>query len=971
MKGQAVTPFSEDPANLAFIKARNRVSGNAKVWSAADYHIAGISELVAGANDNAVASLERSLVAATGIRDSQRAASISTDYGLLTDLSTAYLSRGASQGRMPDYVRALTCADRAWRLRQTPETSWNRALSLQRLHLIDDAREAWQDYLQRDPSSPWSTEARERRKETEASTESDLWLKDGGRLLDVPPAQIERLSLLFPLQARRAAEKDILPAWAAAVLGGDQGKAAACLERVDVIGATLARTSGEALLFDVSSGIHASASNPAALKGLARAVMTIADAKSAYDQLNGAECRTKLRAVIPELIRYRCPLVHYARFYVASSYYFDNDYASMRREAASLTDIPKRYMALRAQTSWILGLGEMSTGRPEGALPYYLMALAEFTRLGESDYVAAVHNLLAEACDYLDSPDEAWTHREQALELVTRIGPASSQWVQVLQGSAQLLLAMQQPTVAKVLLDRTLKLPAAATDPYFQADTMSWQAVALHQLGRDAEAEAAWKVAASSAGKIRATGARERALNNVVLTRAMTLERGVTPAEAQQAVAFAQNGDNRWALPRLLLLQADVNSRNGAYDQAMRGYLAAIDEIVDQRRKTSIMRNELLNRSCLSDVTEHALSLAISRGDYESAFRFSEHSAGAAFRDAPRAALPRVAPNVAILKIVCLSDRMLIWTITARGMHSRQISIALETVRAASDGMAGRSRPEAASLLGRMIISPGVIGSAVDTLVFVPDAAVATVPFEALIDPSTRKPLIDRFVIAECPTVASYMQAAAVPANPSGVALPLLVDGAQPGDMPRLPEAAAEIRRLKQLYPTAGVWKSDRQVITALPEALEKAGLIHFAAHGAIDRTNELLSNIVLGTGNRVLYAHEIETLRLVRHPIVILSICSGASTPSSRRRRAPTLADAFLAAGASAIVASSERIDDDQARRFSLLLHERLSRGMAVGPAVREIQLAFVSEGRPWSNMVVVGNPAATFQVRRTSPTS
>jgi CHAT domain-containing protein len=285
----------------------------------------------------------------------------------------------------------------------------------------------------------------------------------------------------------------------------------------------------------------------------------------------------------------------------------------------------------------------------------------------------------------------------------------------------------------------------------------------------------------------------------------------------------------------------------------------------------------------------------------------------------------------------------------------------VETVRRAVDEMSAASRPDAASLLGRVIIAPDVIGAAVDTLVIVPDAVFATVPFEALTDPRTGKPLIERYVVAECHSVASYLRATA---SSSTSPAALLVDGSQPDDMPRLPEAAAEIHQLRQFYPSTTEWRSDRQSIASLRVALEKAGLIHFAAHAIVNHTNELLSNIVLGNKSEILYAHEIAALQLAGHPIVILSTCSGAATAGSRRRRAPTLADAFLAAGASAVVAASDRIDDARARRFSLLLHERLRHGMPVGRAVREIQLAFAREGQPWSDLVVIGNPAAILRL-------
>src|SRR5262249_22224855 len=143
---------------------------------------------------------------------------------------------------------------------------------------------------------------------------------------------------------------------------------------------------------------------------------------------------------------------------------------------------------------------------------------------------------------------------------------------------------------------------------------------------------------------------------------------------------------------------------------------------------------------------------------------------------------------------------------------------------------------------------------------------------DSVIDRATGRPLAERYVIAESPTVAAYLRAATGDGTP-GVAPPLLIAGTQAAGLARLSAVSAEIGALQRLYPSSAVWKSEARSLNALPAAMEQAGMIHFAAHGVVDRGNELLSNIVLGEG-KILYAHEVAALQLKRRPIVVLSAC-------------------------------------------------------------------------------------------------
>src|SRR5206468_9337074 len=85
----------------------------------------------------------------------------SFDARILSDLSAAYLARAAHDNQAQNLARALAAADRAVKADSTlAEASFNRALALERLGHQEEARPAWQTYLQIDNTSVWANEAR-------------------------------------------------------------------------------------------------------------------------------------------------------------------------------------------------------------------------------------------------------------------------------------------------------------------------------------------------------------------------------------------------------------------------------------------------------------------------------------------------------------------------------------------------------------------------------------------------------------------------------------------------------------------------------------------------------------------------------------------------------------------------------------------------------------------------------------------
>ena len=140
---------SRDPANYKLMGVAAKVQQKAiKSPTAKNLHALGVSQLLLGNANDAVQSLAGALQQSGGL-------DASTDVALLSDYSAALSSRAAQTRNANDTVLATRAAERAWSLRRSPETAWNRAVAL-------DTAAAWNEYLKLDSSSDWAREARER-----------------------------------------------------------------------------------------------------------------------------------------------------------------------------------------------------------------------------------------------------------------------------------------------------------------------------------------------------------------------------------------------------------------------------------------------------------------------------------------------------------------------------------------------------------------------------------------------------------------------------------------------------------------------------------------------------------------------------------------------------------------------------------------------------------------------------------------
>ena len=142
---------------------------------------------------------------------------------------------------------------------------------------------------------------------------------------------------------------------------------------------------------------------------------------------------------------------------------------------------------------------------------------------------------------------------------------------------------------------------------------------------------------------------------------------------------------------------------------------------------------------------------------------------------------------------------------------------------------------------------------------------------------------------------------------------------------PHLPGADAEIRELATIYPGATVLAGDEATAAAVLTALERADLVHLAAHGAFRADSPLFSSVLLADGPLTVYDIE----RLNRAPgVVVLSACDTAVAAVHDGDELLGTAAAMLSLGVRSVIAPLMPVPDEATTAVMVALHRRLQSG-------------------------------------------
>ena len=144
------------------------------------------------------------------------------------------------------------------------------------------------------------------------------------------------------------------------------------------------------------------------------------------------------------------------------------------------------------------------------------------------------------------------------------------------------------------------------------------------------------------------------------------------------------------------------------------------------------------------------------------------------------------------------------------------------------------------------------------------------------------------------------------------------------------------------------------RVLAALADADE----IELHAHGLVDFALSDTSLVALSPdadGEWALTAAAIRRLDLQRAPLVVLAACDSART-APYQHASWSLPEAFLEAGASAVIAVADRVDDATAPAFFDAVRQRIRAGASPAVAVRDVRMQWLRDRRAeWVRAVVV----------------
>lgn len=905
-----------------------------------------------------------------------------------SDLAAAYLTRGAGSSANEDPLDVLAALRAALTATQLdpehPEAAFNFAESLTRCGLKHEAFQAWNRYLDLDPSSAWTSLALDRRKRLAAPTHDRRW-NDQGRptLLAALAAgnrdEVRDVVDRFRTRSREWLLNEAFPGWGRAAEASDTSAAAVHREEIHLVAEVLAELTGDELLLDAARTLP---------NDLLRA-RALAQVLAPWPGKNGS--LEAWQATSEGLRRMDSPLAAWAAYQAERLGYNagrPTAKANLTQLAADLEDKP--YPMVRSSIEGLLGVIAGIEDDPERALEHYA-AGRNLAERSEGSVAAQPFDLLdASALDRLGRRRDAWRAFFSAIEGSARVGDRFRIYGPLLTAADVLGEARETdlagPFVAELLTNARGSGQSALLSESFAS--AGRQAAAA---GRWAEAERLFGTALAEARKVEATLAPRLVAYSRLAQGSTRIAAAPEAAKAdlEAALSHFQGDDFRYYESETLLALGRTEEQLGRPILAAERYREAIDAQFERRRRLRADEARLFTVDRLQSAFDSLITLELDALDsVDAAFGTADRSKALGLAEALKAAslanpeeirghLPE---DLALIQYAALPDRLAIWVVQRQGSAFRSAPVPRDALnRAVADFReALRTRhgvPEAKTRLSQWLWAPiSSLVSPETRLLIVPDGALGDVPWAGLDSDGRGRPLVADHEISVAPSAALARHLLARPWQAPRSVLVVADPAFSAREFPsleRLPNAEMEGYELAFRFPPAA-----RRLLTgraadqrAFLDHAPGIELIHFAGHGIGEGDSPADSSLVFAPdeakSDSQLPAWKIAAMDWSGTRLVVLSSCQGVQSGVIGRQVLTGLATAFLAGGVPTLVANPEPVTDQVTRAFMRYFYDALEAGQRPAQALRTAQLQMIqsslverNQPKSWASWIVIGAP-------------
>ncbi len=251
-------------------------------------------------------------------------------------------------------------------------------------------------------------------------------------------------------------------------------------------------------------------------------------------------------------------------------------------------------------------------------------------------------------------------------------------------------------------------------------------------------------------------------------------------------------------------------------------------------------------------------------------------------------------------------------------------------------------------------------------LVIVPDGPLWELPFQALRAPDG-KYLLEHAAVSLAPSLSTLAAMHDLTRHRSEAPVPLVAFGnPQPeGDLPSLPQAETQVREIAKLYgPGAHVYLGAAATERRLKDECPSARVLHIATHGVLNDVNPMYSHLVLARDAQDdgrLHGREIARLPL-HSDLVILSACDTARGRTRGGEGVIGMSWALFLAGCPSTVVSQWAVDAATTTSLMVAFHRELRAGATESAALRDAALAVMHDPQSrhpyyWAPFVLIGD--------------